>query len=141
MWINDATNFSVKNCNLAKSINKQIVVCTLLIVHCSIWQNLFCSKPMKKGNQSQWDKKGKLIPIFLMGNVLHLIYSESIVCIFQQIFSLSFIQEEPHRQNSDETLAVKNRFAKVTSNTLYTIHVSSAFYCFIGVSSLFADNV
>ncbi len=51
------------------------------------------------------------------------------------------MQKPPHCRNSDKTLAMKNRFAKIGNNYLYTIRVSLAYYCLIVVSPLFANSV
>ncbi len=38
----------------------------------------------------------------------------------RRIFSFNFVKNPPHQRNSDETLAMKNRFAETTNNSLHT---------------------
>ncbi len=52
----------------------------------------------------------------------------------------SRVKKSPHWRNSDEMLAMKNRFAETTNNDLHTIRVLPTFCRFFGVSSLFANR-
>ncbi len=49
----------------------------------------------------------------------------------RRIFPFSFVKKPPRWRNSDEMLAMKNRFAETTDNDLHTIRVLPTFCCFV----------